>query len=148
MNRATAAALLAVGVVLTVAALVLPLYSSAYPGGVEVIVRAWGTEIVNKPGDWPPGELSPLYAIPLTVTAAALAASVFLRRRLAAYTALGGAAAQVGAVGILLTLLLSEKGHVDETAGQSFSPGIGVMLLVVGTVAAVVGAIALQREAA
>ncbi|TWP52336.1 hypothetical protein FKR81_12310 [Lentzea tibetensis] len=151
MGRATAAALLAVGVVLTAVAQVLPLYSSSYTGGVEVVVRAWGTTIINKPGDWPAGELSPTYGIPLTVTAviAALAiAALAWRPEVARYAALGGALAQVGALGVLVALVMSERGHAVGQKGASFDFGIGLVLLVVATVVATAGAVGLQREAA
>lgn len=130
MGRPMAAALLAVSVVLTGLATVLPLYSAGYDNNVEMIVRGWGTTIVNKPGDWPAGELSPMYAIPLVVTALALAVGVFHRQ-----VARGGAAAQVGAVGVLIALAVAESGRDGR-----FSVGIGLVLLVVATITAVLGA--------
>lgn len=144
--RATALALLAGAVVLTGVGLVLPLYSTGHPGGVEVIVKAFGSTIVNKPGDWPAGELSPLYAWPFIVTALALAIAVVLSRK-AQLIALGGAAAQVGALGVLVALVVSERGLVAQHEGRSFSFGVGLLLIGLATVAAVVGAVALQREA-
>lgn len=128
--------------VLTATAMVLPWYSTAYAGGVEVVVRAWGTEVVNKPGDWPAGELSPWYGLPVAVAAALLVAGVWVNR-----AALAGAAAQLGAVGVATALVVSERGHAVEQQGD-FAIGYGLVFLVVGTVVALVGAIAVQRESA
>ncbi|MFD5831137.1 hypothetical protein [Lentzea sp. NPDC060358] len=142
IGRPTAVALIAAGVVLTATAMVLPWYSTVYAGGVEVVVRAWGTEVLNKPGDWPAGDLSPWYGVPIAVTAALLVAGVWVAR-----AALAGAAAQAGAVGITAVLLVSERGHAVEQQGD-FALGFGLVFLVVGTLAALAGAIAVQREAA
>jgi hypothetical protein len=135
-------ALIAAGVVLTATAMVLPWYATTYAGDVEVVVRAWGTEIVNKPGDWPAGELSPWYGVPVAVTAALLVAGIWVSR-----AALAGAAAQVGAVGITAALVVSERGHAVEQQGD-FVIGFGLVFLVVGTLIALIGAIAAQREPA
>jgi hypothetical protein len=129
-------------VVLTATAMVLPWYATTYAGDVEVVVRAWGTEIVNKPGDWPAGELSPWYGVPVAVTAALLVAGIWVSR-----AALAGAAAQVGAVGITAALVVSERGHAVEQQGD-FVIGFGLVFLVVGTLIALIGAIAAQREPA
>ncbi|SEQ62681.1 hypothetical protein [Lentzea albida] len=142
IGRATAVALIAVGVVLTATAMVLPWYSTAYAGGVEVVVRAWGTEILNKPGDWPAGELSPWYGVPVVVTVLLLVAGVWITR-----AALAGAAGQVGAVGVIGALVVSERGHAVEQQGD-FAVGFGLVFLVVGTLVALAGAVAAQREAA
>ncbi|MCG8924625.1 hypothetical protein V1227_38125 [Lentzea sp. DG1S-22] len=142
IGRPTAIALIAVGVVLTATAMVLPWYSTAYGGGVEVVVRAWGTEIVNKPGDWPAGELSPWYGVPVAVTAALLVAGIWVAR-----AALAGAAGQVGAVGVTAALVVSERGHAVEQQGD-FAVGFGLVFLVAGTLVALAGAVAVQREAA
>lgn len=135
-------ALIAVGVVLTATAMVLPWYSTAYAGGVEVVVRAWGTEVVNKPGDWPAGDLSPWYGLPVAVTVALLVAGIWVNR-----AALAGAAAQVGAVAIIAALVVSERGHAVEQQGD-FAVGFGLVFLAVGTLIALAGAVAVQREAA
>jgi hypothetical protein len=130
---------------------VLPLYSSSYPGGVEVVVQAFGTTIVNKPGDWPAGELSPTYAIPLVVTALVLALGIALLKwsgNVAAQVTLVAALAQVGAAGVLAALMVSERGHALGQEGTSFDVGIGFVLLGLATIAAVAGAAGLQREAA
>lgn len=142
IGRPTAVALIAAGVVLTATALVLPWYSTVYAGGVEVVVRAWGTEVVNKPGDWPAGDLSPWYGVPIAVTVALLVAGVWVGK-----AALAGAAAQAGAVGIVVALLMSERGHAVEQQGE-FAPGFGLVFLVIGTLVALTGAVAVQREAA
>ncbi|MGI5505927.1 hypothetical protein [Lentzea sp. CA-135723] len=142
IGRPTAIALIAIGVVLTATALVLPWYSTGYAGGVEVIVRAWGTEIVNKPGDWPAGELSPWYGLPVAVTLALLVAGVWVTR-----AALAGAAGQLGAAGIIGALVVSERGHALEQQGD-FAIGFGLVFLAVGTLVALAGAVAVQREAA
>ncbi|SDG42571.1 hypothetical protein SAMN05216553_10810 [Lentzea fradiae] len=142
IGRATAVALVAAGVVLTATALVLPWYSTVYAGGVEVVVRAWGTEVVNKPGDWPAGDLSPWYGVPVVVTVALLVAGVWVRQ-----AALAGSAAQVGAVAVIAALLVSERGHAVEQQGD-FALGFGLVFLVAGTLVALVGAVAVQREAA
>jgi hypothetical protein len=142
IGRPTAVALIAVGVVLTATAMVLPWYSTGYAGGVEVVVRAWGTEVVNKPGDWPSGDLSPWYGLPVAVTAALLIAGVWINR-----AALAGAAAQLGAVAITATLVVSERGHAIEQQGD-FAIGFGLVFLAIGTLIALLGAIAVQREAA
>jgi hypothetical protein len=135
-------ALIAAGVVLTATAMVLPWYATTYAGDVEVVVRAWGTEVVNKPGDWPPGDLSPWYGVPVAVTVALLVAGIWVNR-----AALAGAAAQVGAVGIIAALVVSERGHAVEQQGD-FAIGFGLVFLVIGTLTALVGAIAAQREPA
>lgn len=135
-------ALIAAGVVLTATAMVLPWYATTYAGDVEVVVRAWGTEVVNKPGDWPPGDLSPWYGVPVAVTAALLVAGIWVDR-----AALAGAAAQVGAVGIIAALVVSERGHAVEQQGD-FAIGFGLVFLVIGTLTALVGAVAAQREPA
>ncbi|GLY53182.1 hypothetical protein [Lentzea sp. NBRC 102530] len=142
IGRPTAIALIAIGVVLTATALVLPWYSTGYAGGVEVVVRAWGTEIVNKPGDWPAGELSPWYGLPVAVALALLVAGVWVTR-----AALAGAAGQLGAAGIIAALVVSERGHAIEQQGD-FAIGFGLVFLAVGTVVALAGAVAVQREAA
>lgn len=142
IGRPTAVALIAAGVVLTATAMVLPWYSTVYAGGVEVVVRAWGTEVVNKPGDWPAGDLSPWYGVPIAVTVALLVAGIWVTR-----AALAGAAAQAGAVGITAVLLVSECGHAVEQQGD-FALGFGLVFLVVGTLVALAGAVAVQREAA
>ncbi|SDP70720.1 hypothetical protein [Lentzea jiangxiensis] len=141
IGRPTAIALIAVGVVLTATAMVLPWYSTAYGGGVEVVVRAWGTEIVNKPGDWPAGELSPWYGVPVAVTAALLVAGIWVAR-----AAVAGAAGQAGAVGVTAALVVSERGHAVEQQGD-FAVGFGLVFLVAGTLVALAGAVAVQREA-
>ncbi|GGU57442.1 hypothetical protein GCM10010178_57340 [Lentzea flava] len=135
-------ALIAAGVVLTATAMVLPWYSTAYAGNVEVVVRAWGTEVVNKPGDWPAGELSPWYGLPVAITAALMIAGIWVER-----AALAGAAAQVGAVGITSVLVVSERGHAVEQQGD-FAIGFGLLFLLIGTLTALAGAIAVQREPA
>ncbi|MEV6242809.1 hypothetical protein [Lentzea sp. NPDC051838] len=140
IGRPTAVALIAAGVVLTATALVLPWYSTTYAGNVEVIVRAWGTEVVNKPGDWPAGELSPWYGVPIAITAAFLVAGIWVNR-----AALAGAAAQLGAVGITTVLTISERGHAVEQQGD-FAIGYGLVFLAAGTLAALTGAIAAQKE--
>ncbi|MFD4670991.1 hypothetical protein ACFWNN_14745 [Lentzea sp. NPDC058450] len=142
IGRPTAIALIAAGVVLTATALVLPWYSTGYAGGVEVVVRAWGTEILNKPGDWPAGELSPWYGVPVAVTLALLVAGVWVTR-----AALAGAAGQLGAAGIIGALVVSERGHALEQQAD-FAVGFGLVFLAVGTLVALAGAVALQREAA
>ncbi|GGN21641.1 hypothetical protein GCM10011609_73650 [Lentzea pudingi] len=142
IGRPTAIALIAAGVVLTATAMVLPWYSTAYAGGVEVVVRAWGTEILNKPGDWPAGELSPWYGVPVVVTALLLVAGVWINR-----AALAGAAGQVGAVGVIAALVVSERGHAVDQQGD-FAVGFGLVFLAVGTLVALAGAVAVQREAA
>lgn len=142
IGRPTAIALIAAGVVLTATAMVLPWYSTAYAGGVEVVVRAWGTEILNKPGDWPAGELSPWYGVPVVVTALLLVAGVWINR-----AALAGAAGQVGAVGVIAALVVSERGHAIDQQGD-FAVGFGLVFLAVGTLVALAGAVAVQREAA
>lgn len=142
IGRPTAIALIAAGVVLTATAMVLPWYSTAYAGGVEVVVRAWGTEILNKPGDWPAGELSPWYGVPVVVTALLLVAGVWITR-----AALAGAAGQVGAVGVIAALVVSERGHAVDQQGD-FAVGFGLVFLAVGTLVALAGAVAVQREAA
>jgi hypothetical protein len=142
IGRPTAVALIAAGVVLTATAMVLPWYSTAYVGGVEVVVRAWGTEVVNKPGDWPAGDLSPWYGLPVAVTAVLLAAGIWINR-----AALAGAAAQLGAIAVTAVLVVSERGHALEQQGD-FAIGFGLVFLVLGTVTAAIGAIAVQREAA
>jgi hypothetical protein len=142
IGRPTAVALIAAGVVLTATAMVLPWYSTAYAGNVEVVVRAWGTEVLNKPGDWPAGDLSPWYGIPIAVTAALLIAGIWINR-----AALAGAAGQLGAVGIVAALVVSERGHAIEQQGD-FAPGFGLVVLVLGTLTAATGAIAVQREPA
>lgn len=142
MTRATAVALLAVGVVLTAVAMVLPWYSSAYSGDVEVVVRAWGTEVLNKPGDWPAGELSPWYGIPLVGTLGLLVAGVWVR-----LAALAGAVAQLGAVAVVVALVVSERGHALDQQGD-FAVGFGLVFLVAGTLVALAGAIGYQREVA
>ncbi|MGW6449067.1 hypothetical protein [Lentzea sp. NPDC055074] len=142
IGRPTAIALIAAGVVLTATAMVLPWYSTAYAGGVEVVVRAWGTEILNKPGDWPAGELSPWYGVPVVVTALLLVAGVWITR-----AALAGAAGQIGAVGVIAALVVSERGHALEQQGD-FAVGFGLVFLAVGTLVALAGAVAVQREAA
>ncbi|MGW4213926.1 hypothetical protein ACWEIJ_38495 [Lentzea sp. NPDC004789] len=142
IGRPTAVALIAAGVVLTATAMVLPWYATTYAGDVEVVVRAWGTEIVNKPGDWPAGELSPWYGVPVAVTAALLVAGIWVSR-----AALAGAAAQVGAVGVTAALVVSERGHAVEQQGD-FAIGFGLVFLVIGTLIALIGAIAAQREPA
>ncbi|SDN30610.1 hypothetical protein SAMN04488074_14511 [Lentzea albidocapillata subsp. violacea] len=141
IGRPTAIALIAAGVVLTATAMVLPWYSTAYAGGVEVVVRAWGTEILNKPGDWPAGELSPWYGVPVVVTAALLVAGVWISR-----AALAGAAGQLGAVGVIAALVMSERGHAVEQQGD-FAVGFGLVFLAAGTLVALAGAVAVQREA-
>ncbi len=140
IGRPTAVALIAAGVVLTATALVLPWYSTIYAQDVEVIVRAWGTEVVNKPGDWPAGDLSPWYGVPIAVTAAFLTAGIWVNR-----AALAGAAAQLGAVGITGALTISERGHAIDQQGD-FAIGYGLVFLAAGTLVALVGAIAAQRE--
>ncbi|MEU0881658.1 hypothetical protein ABZ345_23855 [Lentzea sp. NPDC005914] len=140
IGRPTAVALIAAGVVLTATALVLPWYSTIYAQDVEVVVRAWGTEVVNKPGDWPAGDLSPWYGLPIAVTAALMIAGIWINR-----AALAGAAAQLGAVGITTTLTISERGHAVEQQGD-FAIGYGLVFLAVGTLVALTGAIAAQRE--
>ncbi|GAB2815488.1 hypothetical protein GCM10027200_14000 [Lentzea nigeriaca] len=135
-------ALIAAGVVLTATAMVLPWYSTVYAGNVEVVVRAWGTEIVNKPGEWPAGELSPWYGLPVAVTAALMLAGIWISR-----AALAGAAAQVGAVGITSVLVVSERGHAIEQQGD-FAIGFGLLFLAIGTLIALIGAIGVQREPA
>ncbi|MDX8146615.1 hypothetical protein SK854_31190 [Lentzea sp. BCCO 10_0061] len=142
IGRPTAIALIAAGVVLSATAMVLPWYSTAYAGGVEVVVRAWGTEVLNKPGDWPAGELSPWYGVPVVVTVALLVAGIWINR-----AALAGAAGQLGAVGVVSALVVSERGHAIEQQGD-FAVGFGLVFLVVGTVVGLVGAVAAQREAA
>ncbi|MCP2202161.1 hypothetical protein [Lentzea flava] len=142
IGRPTAVALIAAGVVLTATAMVLPWYSTAYAGNVEVVVRAWGTEVVNKPGDWPAGELSPWYGLPVAITAALMIAGIWVER-----AALAGAAAQVGAVGITSVLVVSERGHAVEQQGD-FAIGFGLLFLLIGTLTALAGAIAVQREPA
>ncbi|GHH45324.1 hypothetical protein [Lentzea cavernae] len=142
IGRPTAIALIAAGVVLTATAMVLPWYSTAYAGGVEVVVRAWGTEIVDKPGDWPAGELSPWYGVPVVVTLALLVAGIWITR-----AALAGAAGQVGAAGVVAALVVSERGHALDQQGD-FAIGFGLVFLVLGTLVALAGAVALQREAA
>lgn len=142
IGRATAVSLIAAGVVLTATAMVLPWYSTAYAGGVEVVVRAWGTEVVNKPGDWPAGELSPWYGVPVVVTLLLLVVGVWVGR-----AALAGAAGQVGAVGVIAALVVSERGHALEQQGD-FAVGFGLVFLVLGTLVGLVGAVAVQREAA
>lgn len=142
IGRPTAVALIAAGVVLTATALVLPWYSTAYAGNVEVVVRAWGTEVLNKPGDWPAGDLSPWYGIPVAIAAALLVAGIWVSR-----AALAGAAAQVGAVGITAALVVSERGHALEQQGD-FAVGFGLVFLALGTVVALIGAVAAQREVA
>jgi hypothetical protein len=142
IGRPTAIALIAAGVVLTATAMVLPWYSTVYSGGVEVVVRAWGTEILNKPGDWPAGELSPWYGVPVVVTAVLLVAGVWISR-----AALAGAAGQLGAVGVIGALVVSERGHAVEQQGD-FAVGFGLVFLAVGTLVALAGAVAVQREAA
>lgn len=142
IGRATAVALIAAGVVLTATAMVLPWYSTAYAGGVEVVVRAWGTEVLNKPGDWPAGELSPWYGVPVVVTVVLLVAGVWVGR-----AALAGAAGQLGAVGVIGALVVSERGHAVEQQGD-FAVGFGLVFLVAGTLVALAGAVAAQREAA
>lgn len=142
IGRPTAIALIAAGVVLSATAMVLPWYSTAYAGGVEVVVRAWGTEVLNKPGDWPAGELSPWYGVPVVVTVALLVAGIWINR-----AALAGAAGQLGAVGVVAALVVSERGHAIEQQGD-FAVGFGLVFLVVGTVVGLVGAVAAQREAA
>ena len=140
IGRPTAVALIAAGVVLTATALVLPWYSTIYAQDVEVVVRAWGTEVVNKPGDWPAGDLSPWYGLPIAVTAALMIAGIWVNR-----AALAGAAAQLGAVGITTALTISERGHAVEQQGD-FAIGYGLVFLAVGTLVALTGAIAAQRE--
>lgn len=142
IKQPTAIALIAVGVVLTAGAMVLPWYSTAYAGGVEVVVKAWGTEIVNKPGEWPAGELSPWYGVPIAATIALLVAGVWVRA-----AALAGAVGQFGAVAVVATLVVSERGHATEQQGD-FAVGFGLVFLVVGTLVALVGAVAAQREVA
>ncbi|KOV81508.1 hypothetical protein [Nocardia sp. NRRL S-836] len=142
IGRPTAIALIAVGVVLTAGAMVLPWYSTAYAGDVEVVVRAWGTQVVNKPGDWPAGELSPWYGIPVAATMALLVAGVKVR-----WAALAGAVAQAGATAVVAALVVSDRGHAADQQGD-FALGYGLVFLVVGTVVALVGAVAAQREAA
>lgn len=142
IGRPTAIALIAAGVVLSATAMVLPWYSTAYAGGVEVVVRAWGTEVLNKPGDWPAGELSPWYGVPVVVTVALLVAGIWINR-----AALAGAAGQLGAVGVVSALVVSERGHAIEQQGD-FAVGFGLVFLVVGTLVGLVGAVAVQREAA
>ncbi|MFJ8965381.1 hypothetical protein ACIRG5_38955 [Lentzea sp. NPDC102401] len=142
IGRPTAIALIAAGVVLSATAMVLPWYSTAYAGGVEVVVRAWGTEVLNKPGDWPAGELSPWYGVPVVVTVALLVAGIWINR-----AALAGAAGQLGAVGVIGALVVSERGHAIEQQGD-FAVGFGLVFLVVGTLVGLVGAVAAQREAA
>ncbi|MBM7864044.1 hypothetical protein [Lentzea nigeriaca] len=142
IGRPTAVALIAAGVVLTATAMVLPWYSTVYAGNVEVVVRAWGTEIVNKPGEWPAGELSPWYGLPVAVTAALMLAGIWISR-----AALAGAAAQVGAVGITSVLVVSERGHAIEQQGD-FAIGFGLLFLAIGTLIALIGAIGVQREPA
>jgi hypothetical protein len=142
IGRPTAIALIAAGVVLSATAMVLPWYSTAYAGGVEVVVRAWGTEVLNKPGDWPAGELSPWYGVPVVVTVALLVAGIWINR-----AALAGAAGQLGAVGVVSALVVSERGHAIEQQGD-FAVGFGLVFLVVGTLVGLVGAVAAQREAA
>lgn len=142
IGRPTAVALIAVGVVLTATAMVLPWYSTVYAGGVEVVVRAWGTEVVNKPGDWPAGELSPWYGLPVVVTAVLLVAGIWINR-----AALAGGAGQLGAVGVTAALVVSERGHAVEQQGD-FAVGFGLVFLVIGTLTALVGAVAVAREAA
>jgi hypothetical protein len=142
IGRPTAVALIAAGVVLTATAMVLPWYSTVYAGGVEVVVRAWGTDVVNKPGDWPAGELSPWYGVPVVVTVLLLVAGVWINR-----AALAGAVGQLGAVGVVSALVVSERGHAIEQQGD-FAVGFGLVFLVVGTLAGLVGAVAVQREAA
>lgn len=142
IGRPTAVALVAAGVVLTATALVLPWYSTGYAGNVEVVVRAWGTEILNKPGDWPAGELSPWYGVPVAVSVVLLVAGIWVAR-----AALAGAAAQLGAVGVTVALVVSERGHAVEQQGD-FAIGFGLVFLVIGTLVALIGAIAVQREPA
>jgi hypothetical protein len=142
IGRPTAVALIAAGVVLTATAMVLPWYSTAYAGNVEVVVRAWGTEIVNKPGDWPAGELSPWYGLTIAITAALMTAGIWINR-----AALAGAAAQFGAVAITTVLVVSERGHAIEQQGD-FAIGFGLVFLALGTLIALTGAIAAQREPA
>lgn len=142
IGRPTAVALIAAGVVLTATAMVLPWYSTAYAGNVQVVVRAWGTEVLNKPGDWPAGDLSPWYGIPIAVTAALLIAGIWINR-----AALAGAAAQLGAAGIVAALVVSERGHAIEQQGD-FALGFGLVFLALGTLTAATGAIAVQREPA
>lgn len=142
IGRPTAVALIAAGVVLTATAMVLPWYSTAYAGGVEVVVRAWGTEVVNKPGDWPAGDLSPWYGLPIAVTAALLVAGIWVNR-----AALAGATAQLGALGVTTALVVSERGHAIEEQGD-FALGFGLVFLTIGTLTALAGAIAVQREVA
>ncbi len=142
IRRPTAIALIATGVVLTAGAMVLPWYSTAYPGNVEVVVRAWGTEVLNKPGDWPAGELSPWYGIPIAATIALLVAGARIR-----WAALAGAVAQAGATAVVATLVVSERGHATDQQGD-FAIGFGLVFLALGTLVALVGAIAAQQEAA
>jgi len=142
IGRPTAVALIAAGVVLTATAMVLPWYSTAYAGNVEVVVRAWGTEVLNKPGDWPAGDLSPWYGIPIAVTVALLIAGIWINQ-----AALAGAAAQLGAAGIVAALVVSERGHAIEQQGD-FALGFGLVFLALGTLIAATGAIAVQREPA
>jgi len=142
IGRPTAVALIAAGVVLTATAMVLPWYSTAYAGNVEVVVRAWGTEVLNKPGDWPAGDLSPWYGIPIAVTVALLIAGIWINQ-----AALAGAAAQLGAAGIVAALVVSERGHAIEQQGD-FALGFGLVFLTLGTLIAATGAIAVQREPA
>ena len=142
IGRPTEVALIAAGVVLTATAMVLPWYSTVYAGNVQVVVKAWGTEVVNKPGDWPAGELSPWYGLPVALTAALLVAGIWINR-----AALAGAAAQLGAVGVTTVLLISERGHAVEQQGD-FAVGYGLVFLAIGTLVALAGAIAVQREAA
>ncbi|MCP2246791.1 hypothetical protein [Lentzea aerocolonigenes] len=142
IGRPTAVALIVAGVVLTATAMVLPWYSTVYAGNVEVVVRAWGTQVVNKPGDWPAGDLSPWYGLPVALTAVLLVAGIWINR-----AALAGAAAQLGAVGITAVLLISERGHAVEQQGD-FAIGYGLVFLVAGTLTALAGALAVQREPA
>lgn len=142
IKRPTAIALIAVGVVLTAGALVLPWYSTAYAGGVEVVVRAWGTDVLNKPGDWPAGQLSPWYWVPLAVTVALLVAGVWWH-----WSALAGAVGQAGATAVVAALVVSERGHAIDQQGD-FVVGFGLVFLVAGTLVALVGAVAAQRETA
>jgi hypothetical protein len=142
IGRPTAVALIAAGVVLTATAMVLPWYSTAYAGNVEVVVRAWGTEVVNKPGEWPAGDLSPWYGLPVAITAALLVAGIWVNR-----AALAGAAAQTGALGLITALVVSERGHAIEQQGD-FALGFGLVFLAAGTLLALAGAIAAQREPA
>lgn len=142
IRRPTAIALIAAGVVLTAGAMVLPWYSTAYAGNVEVVVRAWGTEVVNKPGDWPAGELSPWYGVPIAATIALLVAGMKVR-----WAALAGAVAQAGAIAVVATLVVSERGHAADQQGD-FAIGFGLVFLALGTLVALIGAVATQNDSA